>query len=151
MFSNPADPKQWDGDALQIRKGRPCLTFDRTNQFIAQVVNQARQNKPSIKVHPVDDNGDTETAAVIDGLIRNIEYTSHADIAYDTAAEHMVEGGRGWVYLRCDYVHDRSEELEIFIKRVRNPFTVYLDPGTYYFWRAKAGWTFTNPDTEVVA
>lgn len=28
---------------------------------------------------------------------------------------------------------------------------IYLDPGTYYFWRQLAGWTFTNPDTEVVS
>jgi hypothetical protein len=29
--------------------------------------------------------------------------------------------------------------------------TFYLDAGTYYFWRAKAGWNFANPDTETVA
>lgn len=29
--------------------------------------------------------------------------------------------------------------------------TFYLDPGTYYIWRAKSGWIFVNPDTEVVA
>ncbi len=28
--------------------------------------------------------------------------------------------------------------------------TFYLDAGTYYVWRAKSGWDFTNPDTEVV-
>ena len=28
--------------------------------------------------------------------------------------------------------------------------TFYLDAGTYYFWRRKSGWNFTNPDTEVV-
>ena len=27
----------------------------------------------------------------------------------------------------------------------------YLDAGTYYFWAQKAGFNFTNPDTEVVA
>jgi hypothetical protein len=27
----------------------------------------------------------------------------------------------------------------------------YLDPGTYYFWTQKAGFTFANPDTEVVS
>lgn len=27
----------------------------------------------------------------------------------------------------------------------------YLDAGTYYFWRQKAGWNFTNPDTETVS
>lgn len=27
----------------------------------------------------------------------------------------------------------------------------YLDPGVYYFWRAKDGFQFSNPDTEVVS
>jgi len=29
--------------------------------------------------------------------------------------------------------------------------TFYLDAGTYYFWRKKAGYNFVNPDTEVIA
>jgi len=29
--------------------------------------------------------------------------------------------------------------------------TFYLDAGTYYVWSQKSGWTFTNPDTEVVS
>lgn len=29
--------------------------------------------------------------------------------------------------------------------------TFYLDAGTYYLWRQLAGWTFANPDTEVVS
>jgi hypothetical protein len=29
--------------------------------------------------------------------------------------------------------------------------TFYLDAGTYYFWRSKSGWNFSNPDTEVVS
>jgi hypothetical protein len=28
--------------------------------------------------------------------------------------------------------------------------TVYLDPGTYYFWRAKSGFSGVNPDVEAV-
>ena len=50
-FSNPADPQQWDPKARELRKGRPCLTFDRTNQFIAQVVHiQATQTASIRKV-----------------------------------------------------------------------------------------------------
>lgn len=29
--------------------------------------------------------------------------------------------------------------------------TFYLDAGTYYVWREKAGWNFVNPDVETVA
>lgn len=28
--------------------------------------------------------------------------------------------------------------------------TYYLDPGTYYLWRKKAGYNFSNPDVEVI-
>lgn len=27
----------------------------------------------------------------------------------------------------------------------------FLDPGTYYFWSQKSGYSFTNPDEEVVS
>lgn len=129
-FSRKGD--QWPADIVKQRntEGRPCLTINKLPAFIRQVVNDARQNKPSIKVHPVDDNGDTETAAVIDGLIRNIEYTSHADIAYDTATEQAVGGGFGYIRVGLDYSHDDSFELDISINRVANQFSVYGDPNS---------------------
>lgn len=122
--------EQWgDADAKQRRdEGRPMLTINRLPAFARQVVNDARQNKPSIKVRPVDDQGDPAVAEVLNGVIRNIEAISGADIAYDTAVENAVYGGIG--YLRCDvdYAHDDSFDLDIKIARVANPFSVYGDP-----------------------
>lgn len=126
-FSRKGD--QWPADIRKQRdtEGRPCLTINKLPAFIRQVVNDARQNKPAIKVHPVDDNGDTETAGIIDGIIRNIEYTSHADIAYDTAVEQAVGGGFGYIRIGLDYSHDDSFDLDISINRVANQFSVYGD------------------------
>ena len=83
---------QWDERAISQRAldGRPCLTINKIPSHIRQVVNDARQNKPAIKVQPVDDEADPETAEVYTGLIRNIETTSKADIAYDTAINQAV-------------------------------------------------------------
>jgi hypothetical protein len=64
------------------REGRPCLTINRLPAFIRQVVNDARQNKPAIVVHPVDGGADPETAEVFNGLIRHIEQSSDAEVAY---------------------------------------------------------------------
>ena len=57
--------EQWPEDVKQKREneGRPCLTINRLPAFIRQVVNDARLNTPSIKVHPVDDYADPDTAA----------------------------------------------------------------------------------------
>jgi hypothetical protein len=122
--------EQWPEDIRKQREaeGRPCLTIDKLGPVIRQVVNDSRQNKPSIKVHPVDSDGDPETAEVINGLIRNIEYTSNADVAYDTAVECAVGGGFGYIRVGLDYAYDDSFDLDIKIERVPNPLAVYPDP-----------------------
>lgn len=129
-FSNPAEPEQWDDAALKARQGRPCLTFDRTNQFIQQVVNDGRQNKPSINVLPADSTADVEVANRLDGVIRHIEYVSRAGIAYDTALEHAVRSGLGWIRVIPQVMRPETNEQEIRILRVHDPLSILLDPNS---------------------
>ena len=128
-FSNPADPQQWTDTAREYRKGRPCMTFDRTNQFIAQVVNDGRQNKPAIHCVPVDSNGDPAVAEKLNGIIRHIEYTSRAPIAYDTALEYAARVGLGWFRVVPEIIRPETNEQEIRIKRVHDPLSVLLEAG----------------------
>jgi hypothetical protein len=122
--------EQWPSNVTtqRQREGRPCLTINKMPAFIRQVVNDARQNKPSIKVHPVDSVADPLTAKILDGLIRNIEYTSSADVAYDTATEHAVGTGFGYFRIGMDYAHEDTFDLDLSIDRVSNQFSVYGDP-----------------------
>lgn len=124
--------EQWPANIRKQREddGRPCLTINRMTAFIRQVVNDSRQNKPSIKVHPCDSQADPETAKLYDGLIRNIQYVSNADVAYDTAIESAVSGGFGYFRIGMDYSHDDSFDLDISIDRVADPFLIYGDPAS---------------------
>ena len=84
------DLNQWDAKTKADRENdpegaRPCLVVDKLNQHVLQVVNDHRQNKVQIKVRPVDDKGDVETAKIYDGILRHIQDRSRADVAYDTA------------------------------------------------------------------
>lgn len=130
---------QWPEKIKKARelKGRPCLTINKLAPVIRQVVNDARQNRPSINVLPKDSKADPETAKVISGLIRNIEQSSNADVAYDTAIDHAVSGGFGYWRIDLDYSYSSSDyesvglelfEQDICIKRVANQFAVYGDP-----------------------
>lgn len=123
--------EQWPEAIRKQRESenRPCLTIDRLGPVVRQVVNDARQNKPSIKVHPVED-GDKDTALIINGLIRNIEYTSNADVAYDTAVETATAGNVGYIRVGLDYAYDDSFDLDIQINRVANPLSIYGDPNS---------------------
>jgi hypothetical protein len=124
--------EQWDPDVKRARESdpegaRPCPVVDKTGQFLRQVVNDEKQNRPSIKIRPVDDKGDPEVAEVLQGLVRHIEDISGADLAYDTAYEQAVDGGFGYFRILTEYCDSRSMDQEIKIKRIRNRFQVVLD------------------------
>ena len=121
---------QWPTDVKIARNQdkRPCLTINKIPTFVHQVTNDLRQNRPSINVSPVGDRGDPEAAKMFRGLIRAIERDSSADIAYDTAADLMVTCGRGIVQIVTEYERGDDFDQVIRVKRIRNQFTVYLDP-----------------------
>lgn len=122
--------EQWEPEVYESRRrdARPCLTMNRLRQFCRQVTNEQRQMRPSIQVDPLGDDADIATAEVLEGLCRHVENQSSADIAYDHGFESMTTGGFGYWRIITDYPDDDSDEQEIYIKRVLNPFMVYFDP-----------------------
>lgn len=137
---------QWPEEVKDARKKqkRPYLTFNRLPQFIAQVVGDARQNKPAIKVMPVDDDSDPEKAKVIEGIIRHIESSSDADIAYLTALEHACGGGFGSWRVKTDYCDELSFDQDIKVERISNPFSVYWDNNAVLVDKSDANWCFVT-------
>lgn len=123
---------QWPQEIEMARKldRRPCLTINKTDTFVRSTVNNMRQQRPRIQVHPVSDGSDEQTAKVIQGLIKHIETNSNADYAYDTGADFQVRMGQGYWRLTTRYVDDDSFDQEIYIDAIKNPFTVYLDPSS---------------------
>ena len=76
-------------------------------------------------------NGATyEAAQIFEGVCRHIEYISNAQAAYDRATTFQVQGGIGWIRLVTDYPDDNRSfnDQEIYIRGVKDPLTVYLDP-----------------------
>lgn len=122
--------EQWpEGVKRQrLEEGRPCLTIDQLGSVVRQVVNDSRLNKPSIKVKPVDSKADPKTAEILGGLIRNIEYSSNADVAYDTAIDYAVTSGRGYFRINAQYASDDTFDQDLIIERISDPMTVYGDP-----------------------
>jgi hypothetical protein len=123
---------QWPADVKAAREAdnRPCLTINKMPQFEQQVTNDQRQNRPAIKVHPVDDQADIETAKVLQGVIKHIEVSSAADTARDTAFENAVRRSYGFYRVNVDYVTPDSFDQEIQIKRIRDADSVLLDPNS---------------------
>lgn len=123
---------QWPVEIQNSRnlEARPCLTINKIDAYVRQVCNQQRQQRPRIKVHPVNNEGDLKIAQVIEGITRHIEINSCADTAYDTAFDYAVRMGWGYWRIITDYVREDSFDQEIYIQPVDNPFTVYFDPNS---------------------
>jgi hypothetical protein len=140
--------EQWPDDIRNQRAAdkRPCLTINKLPQFTHQVLNEERQNRPSIQISPVDDGGDPETAKVLQGLIRHIEVQSGADFAYDTGFEGAVNAGFGAFRVLTEYVDESSFDQQISIKRIRNPWCVYFDPSAQEPDYSDANWCLVIED-----
>lgn len=121
---------------------RPVLTFNRLPQYSHQITNENRKNNPAIKVSAVDDKADPDTAKLFTGLIRHIEYSSIAKIAYTTAYKSAVDTGRGFFRLVSEYCDPYSFDQEVKIKQIRDRFTVYLDPSHQMPDGSDANWAF---------
>src|SRR5436190_6560138 len=137
---------QWDSEVRNDRCGRPCLTYNQTRQHNLQVINDARQNKAQIKVTPTGGRASYEAAQVFSGIIRRIEYQSKAVDAYSTAIYHQVESGMGYCRVDTGYVDEQSFDLDLFIKRIADPFTVYIDPDARDYDKADMNFAFVFED-----
>ena len=151
---SPDNHWQWPADVLATRgavqgqtiNARPCLTINKLPQHVRQVTNEQRLNRPQPKVIPVDDKADVEVADIFNGVIRHIEYISDADVAYDTACENQVAYGEGYVRILTEYCDPGTFNQDIKIGRIRNSFSVYMDPMIQDPCGADARWCFITED-----
>jgi hypothetical protein len=154
LAGTPDNQWQWPSDVIASRttaqgtmvSARPCLTINKLPQHVKQVTNDQRQNRPSGKVIPVDNNADVQVAEVYDGLVRHIEYLSDADVAYDTACENQVTFGEGYWRILTEYSGDDTFEQDIKIVRIRNSFSVFMDPMIQDPCGSDAQWCFLTHD-----
>ena len=153
--ASPDHPEwQWPQDVLSARgsvqgqtvNARPSLVMNRLPQHVFQITNDQRQNRPTGKVIPVGDGADEEVAEVLNGIVRHIEYISDADVAYDTACDQQVTFGEGYIRLLTEYCDEMSFDQEIKIARIKNAFSVYIDPMIQDPCGSDATWAFIMSD-----
>jgi hypothetical protein len=153
--ASPDNQFQWPADVLATRgavqgqtiNARPCLTINKLPEHIHQVTNEQRQNRPSGKVIPASEDACVEVAEIYDGMVRYIEYISDADVAYDTACENQVTYGEGYARILTEYCSDDSFDQDVKIGRIRNSFSVYMDPTIQDPCGADAEWALITEDT----
>lgn len=119
---------QWDDAVRQRREAarKPVITVNRLPAFAAQIIGSRRQNETVIKVLP-DNGGDKDIAKLREGLMRSIQATSRAKIAYDNALAGAVMCGIGNFQVCLDYESDDVFDQEIRIEQIADHLAVVWD------------------------
>ena len=120
--------EQWPDKVKKDRGDRPCLTENRLPTFLAQIIGDQRQNRPRIKVRPVDSKSDVAVASIFTGTIKNIENTGQAESLRDGAFEFAITAGWGYYGIHTRYADEMSFNQEIYYRHIPNPLSVYDDP-----------------------
>lgn len=142
---------QWaDWQNLKERRdnGQPCETINQLGPFIHQIENDARQNRPAIKVRGVDDESDPDTAELLEGLTRHIEDASEAvSTAYIPGIKNAATCGIGHWRIDTEYAEDDPfGPQDIFIRSIPNPLAVLWDPRAVKATREDAKYCFVLDD-----
>lgn len=140
---------QWDVTVLRERDqdGRPVITANMFPHYIRQVTNEARENRPSVKVRPVDDDADVETAEVLEGMVRHIEDNSEAvSKAYILGIDNAATCGIGNWRITTEWATDDVWGQDILIEGIPNPLAVMWDPYAKSPDRSDAEWVFVIED-----
>ena len=124
--------EQWPEEIRNSRNAdkRPCLTINRIPQFVQQIANDQKQNRPDISVDPVGTGADQDTAEALQGLIRHISYDSRADVANDNAFMYAAACGDGYMRVVPEYEDDESFDQVLKIEMIPDPDSVFLDPSS---------------------
>ena len=133
---------QWRDDELTKRRNqqRPWVTINRVKPAVDQVEGDIRLNPPGPQVHPVGGGADADTADIIEGLIREVEYRSNARTAYTTAGKYSAASGYAVLELATEFVSDDSFAQQLVINSVEDPEMVFFDPTARRANREDAGW-----------
>ncbi len=120
--------KQWDSttELKRLNAKKPVMTINRLPAFVAQVMGNRLLNETVVKVIP-DEGGTKPIARTRQGLIRGIEKSSRADLAYDTALQCSLIGGLGNFALDHCYAKYNVFHQDLKVTRIPDPLAVVWD------------------------
>ena len=134
MKALAGDPWKFDERNAREDAQRPCVSFDELSQYVNQIVNEVRANPRAVQFAPTGPGTSEQVADFYADKMREIEYRSHAQLAYTSAFESAVQGGYGFVRVTSEYMPDSVDRQELVIKPVMDPNTILPN------------WGFQRPD-----
>lgn len=120
--------RQWtddEEDTFTTNK-KVAMTFNKLATLANTILGEQQQNTPQIQVVPLD-NCNEETARLRELIVKDISLGTDAKTVYQVAASQMIIGGFGAFVVATDYLHDKSFELDICFRAIKDATRAYWD------------------------
>jgi Phage P22-like portal protein len=117
----------WDDDDRKLRKNRPTIAPEEMAQYFNHVINALRANPRGMKFAPTGNGATDKGARWYQDKAREVEYRSHAEVAYLTAAENAIQRSYGYCRVTTKYSAPHSPNQEIWVEAIPDPDKVLLD------------------------
>lgn len=117
----------WDDSDRKLRKNRPTIAPEEMGQYHNHVINALRGQPLGMKFAPTGNGANDAGARWYQDKAREVEYRSHAEVAYLTAVQNAIERSYGVCRVTTKYAAPRSPNQEIWIEAVPDPDKVLLD------------------------
>lgn len=142
---------QWDDRIKSARETdpqgpRPCLVMNHARKHVNNLTNEFRSTRPTFKVLPADSHADPETAEMMNGMLRHIQVSGEASIAYDNAARMQRIIGLGFFRIGTQITSPVTREQDITVSPIRSSFSVKVDPHAKHMAARDARWMFVEED-----
>ena len=121
---------QWNEEESDILKSfkKVPLQFNKLSTLINTLLGEQQQNTPQIEIVPLS-NCSEETAKLRQIVVKDIMLSTDAKTVYQQAASQAFIGGFGCFIIDTDYTHDKSFDLDIVYRSIKDATRAYWDIG----------------------
>jgi hypothetical protein len=123
---------QWDADIRANREdaSKPVLQANKLTSIMRAIVGSQRKNTPALDVRDIttDFQVPQQTIDILTDYIREIFYSSDADIVFQIAFRQLVECGWGAVRVITEYENANSFQQRIKIEPIVDFQAAFWDP-----------------------
>lgn len=137
---------QWDGDWGVQFENSIRVQINKTQRGHDKIINDYRANRFTVNFRPVGDDGDDDTAELLNGLLYADLYRSKGQQALDNAFSEGAAGGMGAWALCNEYEDDSdpdNDHQRIRIKQIVDADQrVFFDPDSKLYDKSDARYAY---------
>lgn len=121
---------QWNKEESDILKSfkKVPLQFNKLSTLINTLLGEQQQNTPQLEIVPLS-NCTEETAKLRQIVVKDIMLSADAKTVYQVAASQAFIGGFGAFIIDTEYTYDKSFDLDIVYRSIKDPTRCYWDIG----------------------